>query len=115
MNVKYILLATLLLVVAQALVWHQVHLQFIHKWFKDNEWVIGVVAVPIAYLFLYATKYGYLGFNGVIWPTRFIQFSVGIIVFTFFAYYHMNEPITIKTGICIALALTIVAIQVFWK
>ena len=115
MNVKYLLISTILLLVAQTLVWYQVHLQFMYKWFKDNEWVMGVVAVPITYLFLYATKYGYLGFNGVIWPTRFVQFSAGMVVFAFLAYYHMNEPITLKTGVCIILALSILLVQVLWK
>ena len=115
MNIKYVLISASLLFVAQTLVWYQVHLQFMYKWFKDNEWVMGIVAVPITYLFLYGTKYGYLGFNGVIWPTRFVQFSVGMVMFAFLAKYHLSEPITIKTGICILLALTIVAIQIFWK
>ena len=115
MNVKYLLVSASLLLAAQTLVWYQVHLQFMYKWFEKNEWLMGIVAVPIAYIFLYGTKYGYLAFDGMIWPTRFIQFSVGMVMFAFLANYHMGETITLKTGICIALALTIVAIQIFWK
>ena len=115
MNVKYLLISTTLLLVAQTLVWYQVHLQFMYKWFEKNEWLMGIVAVPIAYIFLYGTKYGYLAFDGVIWPTRFVQFSAGMVIFAFLAKYHMGEDITLKTGICITLALAIVAIQIFWK
>ena len=115
MNVKYLLISSFLLLVAQLLVWYQVHLQFMNEWFKNNQWIMGIAAVPITYLFLYGTKYGYMAFGGVIWPTRFVQFTAGMIIFAFLAYYHMDEPITLKTGVCIVLALLIVVIQILWK
>ena len=115
MDYKLIGYTLLLVFVAQILVWYQMHLQFMNAWFKNNEWVMGIVAIPITYLFLYGTKYGYAGFGDLIWPTRFLQFSVGIIIFAFLAYYHLDEGITLKTGVCLALAIMIVGIQLLWK
>ena len=115
MDYKLIAQAIVLLFIAQVLVWYQAHLQFMNVWFKNNQWVMGIAAIPITYLFLYGTKFGVEGYGGLIWPTRFLQFSVGIGIFAFLAHYHMGETITFKTGICMVLAMMIVGVQLFWK
>jgi hypothetical protein len=49
------------------------------------------------------------------WPSRIMTFSLGIISFTFLTSYFNDEPITLKTGICILLCVCILAIQMLWK
>jgi hypothetical protein len=46
---------------------------------------------------------------------HFIYVAIGIIVFTFMSWIWFREPITLKTGICLTLALLIMGVQIFWK
>lgn len=70
---------------------------------------------PISYILIYASRYVVEGFDGLLWPGRFIGFASGMFVMAFLTYIHMNEGITMKTGITLLLALAITLIQVFWK
>jgi hypothetical protein len=89
--------------------------QFFSEWFKNNNFILALFGIPISYLYIYGTKYCYEGFGGVVWPGRFIGFACGMIIFAIFASTIMNEGITPKTGVSLALATALVAIQVLWK
>jgi multidrug transporter EmrE-like cation transporter len=54
-------------------------------------------------------------FNGEIWPSRLIGFSIGAIVFTILSWSVFGETLTLKTLACLVLALGILLIQFFWK
>jgi len=56
-----------------------------------------------------------IAYEGQMWPSRLIGFSLGAIVFTYFSWYLFNEPLSTKTIICLMLALTILGIQLFVK
>jgi hypothetical protein len=49
------------------------------------------------------------------WPSRIMTFSLGIISFTFLTSYFNDEPITLKTSVCVFLCICILAIQMLWK
>jgi hypothetical protein len=53
--------------------------------------------------------------NGELWPVRIVGFVTGILGFTVLTYIHLNEGITLKTGVILTLATVIVLLQVFWK
>jgi len=69
---------------------------------------IGAVLSPF---FWYATKLSYEHF-GQFWNIRLMGFGAGTIVFGLMTWTLMNEVPTLKTIICIILALCIVLIQV---
>ena len=99
----------------QIITWFQLNGQFFSEWFKNNNFILALFGIPISYLYIYGTKYCYEGFGGVVWPGRFIGFACGMIIFAIFASTIMNEGITAKTGVSLALATALVAVQVFWK
>ena len=105
-----------LFLIGQVTSWYQTNGQFISKWFKEHPfWTILIFAFPIGYSYIEATKVIAETFNGQVWPTRLLGFSIGILSFTTLTYFHFDESITLKTGVILILALTIVLIQVFWR
>jgi hypothetical protein len=112
---KALLIGILFFILAQTTVWFQIQSQFIWKFAKDNPFIISVLGVPISYLFLLATRYTVEGSDGLMWPSRFIGFGIGIIIYGFLVGYFFNEGITPKTLISIILSTLIILIQIFWK
>ena len=96
---------------AQIVIWFQLNAQVKWDWFKDNYLLMSLVGVPISYALQYSTKYGFDGFNGLLWPIRLLGFAVGIISFTFITYLVLGEGITLKTGISLVLATVILLLQ----
>ena len=115
MNFKLILLSSILFLVTQTLVWFQINGQFVWKWFDKNPILLSLIGVPISYLFIVATKYGYDGFEGLLWPQRLVVFALGIVSFAFCTYWFLGEALNTKTLVSLTLAVTLVLIQVFWK
>ena len=54
-------------------------------------------------------------FDGNMWPSRLIGFATGAIVFTAMSWVWFREPLSLKTLICLGLAVCIMLIQLFWK
>jgi multidrug transporter EmrE-like cation transporter len=54
-------------------------------------------------------------FEGNLWPSRLVGFSIGVIIFTIMSWLWFREPISLKTGVCLLLSLIIMGIQIFWK
>lgn len=105
----------LLSILGQVLVFFQVQGTVKYQFLQDNKiWVI-VMGMPIAWIFMMATKYLVSWSDGVLWPTRLIGFSVGIVVFAILSKVLFGETISMKTAVCIGLALLIVMVQIFWK
>lgn len=73
------------------------------------------LSIPISWLYIQSVKYCVIYFEGEIFPSRFIGFSIGMIVFTSMALILFKEPITLKTFICMVLSFGIFAIQVIIK
>ena len=110
-----ILLGILFFFLAQIVTWFQMQGQFIWVSFKDNPLLVSLLGLPISYLFIMATKYSVEGSNGLLWPSRFIGFGVGIIVYTILLSVFFKEGISSKTATTLLLAFIIILIQAFWK
>jgi len=108
-------IAILLIVLGQLVTYFQGQGQFFWPWAKENPMLLALLGFPVSLLFIFFAKYCALAFGGQVWPGRIIGFSVGIIVFAVMSSAMMGEAITIKTSVCIALAMAILAIQIFWK
>ena len=114
-NVSKLITGTLLFLLGQTLVWYQINGQFLSEWVKKNPLIISLLGVPISYVYIIATDHLVTAFDGELWPQRVIGFSMGMISFAFLTWFHLNQAITLKTAITLALAFAIVLIQVFWK
>jgi len=112
---RNLIIGSLMFLLAQSAVFYQINGQFFSKWLKEHPLFTILLGVPISAIYLYGTKYLVQAFNGEIWPTRLIAYAVGIFAFTFLAYAHLNESITMKTGVCLLLSVAILLIQLFWK
>ena len=116
MKIKELLIGALLFFLGQALAWYQTNGQFISPWIKNNPILVStIVGVPIGLLYIYGTKYVAEYSDGELWPVRIVGFVTGILGFTALTYLHLDEGITLKTGVILTLATTIVILQVFWK
>ena len=112
---KNILFCILIFLFAQTLVWLQLNGQFIWESFRKYEWVLILFGIPISWLFLESTRQGVAGFDGLLWPQRFLAFSTGIIIFTVLTWYLKGEGLTIKTMVSLGLAFLLSVVQIFWK
>ena len=72
------------------------------------------LGLPISLILIKSTK----AFNEIFdanWPGRLIGFGVGVIIFTIMSWIVFREHPTPKTITCLALAFTIITLQIFWK
>jgi hypothetical protein len=115
MNVRYILISILLFLIGQSVVWIQVNGPLLWNWARTWKWALMILGVPITWLFMEGTRYAVTGFEGNFWPSRFVSFVSGIIMFTVMTWLFKSEVITLKTVISLCLAFCIIIIQVFWK
>ena len=111
-NPKYFLIACLFFLIGQTGVWFQLNAQFFWDWAKKNPWMMSFFGVPFTYLFIMGTMYGQKAFLGLMWPQRFLGFSIGILMFALLTYLVLNQGLTIKTWISLILAFMIIIIQV---
>jgi len=115
-NKSAFFLGMLLMIAAQSSAWFQLNGQFAWKWCKDHPWLMIILpSIPISFFYLYATKYLVEGFGGAMWPSRFVSFGIGIIVFALLVYCFNNEIINTKTIVSMLLAVILLCVQVFWK
>lgn len=84
-------------------------------WYEKYLWLILLSSVPVSYLYIKAVNLYVQGFNNELWPSRLIGFALGVVVFTVLSTTLFKEPMTLKTIVCLILALSIVGVQVFWK
>ena len=115
MNIPSLIYGVLLFFGAHIVTWFQLNGQFKWDWFVKNEWLMVLIGVPISFLYIWATKYSVNGFGGLLWPTRYIGFGVGMVVYAIFVSYFFNEAFTPKTIISLLLALILICIQILWK
>ena len=115
MDYKALTIGVFFFIASQVVIWFQSHLQFFNKWASDNPIIISSVGMIVSYGSIMATKHIAGAFNGLVWPSRFIGFSIGIILFAFLTWIFLKEPLSYKSMVCIGLAFCILAIQLFWK
>jgi hypothetical protein len=114
-NIQKLITGMLLFLLGQTLVWYQTNGQFISDWVKERPWLMALGGIPISYIYIYATRDLVEAFNGELWPQRLIGFAMGMIAFSALTFIHLNQGITLKTAVTLALATAIVVIQIVWK
>lgn len=100
---------------AQILTFLQLQGQLKFDVLKNNFWLTVSMGIPISIMFMYSVRSLVTAFDGQLWPSRLIGFSIGTIVFSLLSSIIFNEPITSKTLACLILSLGILAVQLFWK
>ena len=112
MNIKYIVLSTVIFLFSQILIWYQLNSQLVWKWAEGHKsmmWM-SLLGIPISMLMWYCTKWGYIGF-GSLWAVRFMGFATSMLVFPIMTYFYLGEPMTLKVWITLILALIIMILQ----
>ena len=116
LNNMNLLYGVLLFLLGQILIWFQTNGQFISEWAKNHPFILSVFGgTIISYTFIKATALIASHYEGLLWPGRFIGFSMGITSFAFLTWWILGEGINMKTTACVILAFAIVCIQIFWK
>tara|TARA_R110001583_G_scaffold68653_1_gene195159 strand:+ start:1029 stop:1373 length:345 start_codon:yes stop_codon:yes gene_type:complete len=109
---KEIIYTLILFLFSNVIVWFQLNSQLVWDWAKGTKsmWLMSLMGIPISLLFWWATKIGYQGL-GTLWQTRLLAFATSMMVFPFMTWLYLGEVITIKIGISIMLAITIIMLQ----
>ena len=112
MNVKYIVISTLIFIFSQILIWYQLNSQLVWDWAKGYKsmWIMSLLGIPISLLLWYCTKIGYIGF-GNLWAVRFMGFATSMLVFPIMTYFYLGEPMNLKVILTIILAIIIMLLQ----
>ena len=85
----FLCIGTFLLV--QILTWFQLNGQFIWPWFKNNVLILCLFGLPISWLYIEATRWGFVAFDGVLWPGRLLGFAMGLLTFAICANVFLGE------------------------
>ena len=100
---------------AQVITFLQLQGQLKYDFIKDNLWFSLLMGIPISFCFMMSVRNLVAAYNGEIWPSRLIGFGIGVTVFTVMSTILFKEPITLKTLICLGLAVLILLIQILYK
>lgn len=101
--------------IGQLMVWFQTNSQFIWPWAKNNPFTIAMVFGGFTtYMFILGTGY-VQSYFGVLWPGRFMGFSIGVVIFAFLTWLFLGEGVNLKTAVSLMLAVALITIQIFWK
>lgn len=116
MKLNDLLLGVLAFTAAHIFTFFQLNGQFLKTdWFRKNEMIVAGFGIIISFFYIWGTKYTVLGFEGMLWPTRFVGFAVGIFIYALGVSYFFKEGITTKTFVSLILCVILIAIQVLWK
>jgi multidrug transporter EmrE-like cation transporter len=85
------------------------------EFLKNNSWIAILSGIPVSYLLIKSVHYFIESFNGEIYPGRLIGQAIGFLVFSLMGWIMFSERLTIKSLVCMILAMTIVVIQFAWK
>jgi len=110
-----LLYGILIFTLAHIIVFFQINGQFIHPLFKKYQPLVIGLGLVISYLYIIGTKYIVTSMDGLFWPSRFIGFSIGIIVYGFGVSLFFSEGINLKTAVSLVLCIILILIQVLWK
>ena len=114
-KITALILCLVIFFIVQVITWFQLNGQFFSPWFKNNVFILCLMGVPISWLYIEATRMGFIAFDGLIWPGRLLGFAMGILTFAICANIFMGEGLNTKTVISLILATILTLIQVFWK
>jgi hypothetical protein len=86
-----------------------------YGWYQKYPILILLSSIPAAWFYIKSVEHLVYWGDGELWPSRLIGFGIGIIVFVILSLILFKEPITLKTLICLMLAVSILLVQMFWK
>lgn len=86
-----------------------------YGWDKKYMWIILLAGIPNVWIYMKSVNHFIVAFNGEIYPSRLLGFSIGIVVFAVMGWLLFSETLTAKTVVCLLLAACIVLIQVLWR
>jgi hypothetical protein len=86
-----------------------------YGWYKEYPIITLLASIPASWFYLKSVEALVILFNGQLWPSRLIGFGIGIVVFISLSIILFKEPVSLKTLVCLMLALSILSIQLFWK
>ena len=116
MKVSNILVGSGLFLIAHILAFFQMNGQFLKiDWFRKNQVLVIAAGGILSIFYVLGTKYTVDGFDGLLWPARFIGFGIGMVTYALCVSWVFKEGINIKTWVSLGLSLILVLIQVFWK
>lgn len=115
MKINSLIIGIGMFFIAHALTFIQLNGQFLWKSFQKNEWVVAAFGFVLSFFYIWGTKYTVEGMGGLLWPTRFIGFTIGMVTYTLGVSYFFKEGITTKTFISLILAFILICIQVLWE
>ena len=102
--------------IAHFITFYQLNGQFLKTdWFRKNEILVAAFGVIISFFYIWGTKYTVSGFEGLLWPARFVGFGVGMIIYALGVSYFFKEGITTKTFVSLLICFILISIQVLWK
>ena len=110
-----LLYGSILGVIGQILTFLQLQGNVKYGWYQKYPLIMLGMSVPMAWFYIKSVEYFVSAFNGQIWQSRFIGFSIGIAIFAIMSYVLFSEPMTYKTIISVLLAFAIIAVQIFLK
>tara|TARA_B100000282_G_scaffold253113_1_gene198182 strand:+ start:647 stop:1060 length:414 start_codon:yes stop_codon:yes gene_type:complete len=115
MDYKQLLIGICWFILGHTLVFIQLNGQFKWDWFAKNEHIVALMGLVISFFYIWGTKHVVTGFGGLLWPARFVGFSIGISIYALGVSYLFKQGITAKTIVSLCLAFLLVCIQVLWK
>lgn len=115
MNPKLLSIGIFYFLIAHICVFIQLNGQFKWDWFRKNELILAISGVFISFLYIWGTKYVVEGMDGLLWPTRFIGFTIGMLVYALGVSIFFKEGFTLKTYVSLGICVLLIYIQVFWK
>ncbi len=110
-----LLIGMILGALAQMLTFLQLQGQYKYEWVKSNFIWMSLLGIPISLLFMYSVRHLVAAYDGALWPSRLIGYGIGVIVFIAMSKLWFDEPVSLKTSICLILSIAIILIQLFWK
>ena len=114
-KITALILCLIIFFIVQVITWFQLNGQFFSPWFKNNVFILCLMGIPISWFYIEATRYGFIAFEGILWPGRLLGFATGIFSFAICTSVFMGEGITTKTIVSLVLATVLTLIQIFWK
>ena len=88
----------------------QAHYVWPDKPFQKSMWWVYLTSIAIAPLFFYSTKWSFEHF-GALWNMRLAGFGISTFTFGVMAWLLLTEIPTLKTFVCLLLAIAIILIQ----
>ena len=116
MDISKLLVGVFWFILGHACVFIQLNGQFLKTdWFRKNEFLLACCGLVISFFYIWGTKYTVLAFEGLLWPSRFVGFSIGIATYAIGVWLLFKEDINLKTFVSLILCFILISIQVLWK